>query len=279
MRSLSQPKAVMPMFKESVVLGQYYPVDSLMHRLDGRNKIIITLLYLASLFVASRGLDFAILTLLFVLMVVFSRVPVRLIWRGLRFVIIVVLLTVIFNIFFYPGEEIWRWGILRITREGISHGLLMGLRILLLISAGPLLTLTTKPMDLTDAMERLLSPLQIIRVPAHEIAMVMSIALRFIPTLMEELERIILAQRARGASFADKKLGERMRQILPLVVPLFVSAFRRADELAQAMEAKCYHGGKGRSHWRRSRWQLRDTLVFAFFVLVLAYMIYGRVCG
>lgn len=264
------------MLKDGLLIGQYYPASSLVHSLDARSKLMVTILYMVCLFTAKNPGDYALLSGIFMGIVLLARIPLGKIWRGMRMIFIFALLTVVFNIFLYPGEELWRWGFLKITREGLMHGALMGLRILLLVAFGTLLTLTTKPMDLTDGLERLMHPLSKIGVPAHEIAMIMSIALRFIPTILEELERIILAQRARGADFSSKNIKSRIQQLLPLLVPLFVSAFRRADELAEAMEAKCYQGGAGRSHWRRSRWQIKDTLALLFFILLLFFFVIKR---
>ncbi len=261
---------VAPLLKENFLMGQYQPGHSCLHTLDARSKILATLLYMVALFLARSWQSYALMGLLFVLAVAVSRVSLRMLWKGLRVVMIFVLFTIILNFFIYPGEILWQWGFLKLTKEGLVQGLTMGYRLLLLVAIASILTLTTKPMDLTDGMERLLWPFSKVGLPSHEIAMIMSIALRFIPTILDELERIMLAQRARGADFSSKNIKTRVKQLLPLMVPLFVSAFRRADELALAMEAKCYHGGKGRTHWRRTLWRGGDTLLLAALMLLVA---------
>jgi energy-coupling factor transport system permease protein len=195
----------------------------------------------------------------------------------MKLIIFFVLLTVVMNGFFTPGEALWGWRSFTLTREGLIIGAVMGLRLLLLVSFASLLTLTTEPLALTDGLETLLKPARRIGVPAHEIAMMMTIALRFIPTILEEFDRIVLAQRARGADIAQGNIAKRLAAMMPLLVPLFVACFRRSDELAQAMEAKCYRGGEGRSRWRQSRWRAADTAYTALFGLILLAMIAVRV--
>ena len=265
------------MFKEKLLIGQYYAVASPVHRLDARCKIIVTLIYMITLFIANNWLAWATLAIVFLLALFLSRVPLKSLWRGLKVMAIFCIITVVINIFVYPGEHIlWSWRVLSISTEGISHGLAMGLRLLLLVAFASLLTLTTTPLALTDGLEDLMRPLERIHVPAHEIAMMTSIALRFVPTILEEFDHIVLAQKARGAKIGEGKLIQRLMSFIPLMVPLFVAAFRRADDLAQAMEAKCYRGGKGRTRWKVSVWHRYDTLVLAFFILLMAAAIVCR---
>ncbi|MEG1661435.1 MAG: energy-coupling factor transporter transmembrane component T, partial [Clostridiales bacterium] len=235
------------MFKEKLLIGEYYATSSPVHELNAVTKLMVSFLYMISLFIADNWWGWGSLTVVAVVVVGCSRIPLKALWRGLKLIFIFCLITMIFNFFLYPGEPIWSWGILKLSREGISYGLAMGLRLFLLVGFASLLTLTTKPIALTDGLEKILTPLKRIGVPAHEIAMMMSIALRFIPTILEEFDRIVLAQRARGASISKGNLFQRCAAMIPLLVPLLVAAFRRADDLAQAMEAKCYSGGTGRS--------------------------------
>ncbi|MCL1974665.1 MAG: energy-coupling factor transporter transmembrane protein EcfT [Firmicutes bacterium] len=268
---------VKALLNKRLLIGQYYPASSPLHKLDARSKIIVTVLYMIALFVAQGWPAYAFMTIIFAVAVGTARIPFSSLLRGMKLIIIFVLLTVVMNGFFSPGDIIWSWRSFNLTRQGLIMGAAMGLRLLLLVSFASLLTLTTEPLALTDGLEKLLKPAGRIGIPSHEIAMMMSIALRFIPTILEEFDRIVLAQRARGATIAQGNIAKRITAMMPLLVPLFVAAFRRADELAQAMEAKCYHGGEGRSRWRQSRWQAGDTAYTAFFCLILAGMIFVRV--
>lgn len=267
------------MFKEKVLLGQYYPTASPVHRLHACGKLIVVFLYMAALFVVNSWLGWGVLTGVCLLTVLLSRVPLRALWRGLKLILIFALLTVVINAFFYGGEHVlWQWRSLCLTTEGVSWGLAMGLRLLLLVAFASLLTLTTTPIALTDGLEDLLSPLRRLHVPAHEIAMMMSIALRFIPMILEEFDRLLLAQRARGANIGGRgRLDKRLLSFVPLLVPLFVAALRRAEDLAQAMEAKCYQGGEGRTRWKLQPWRFCDTLTLMLFCLLLAAAIAQRI--
>lgn len=268
------------MFKEKLLLGQYYPAASPLHGLHASGKIIIAVLYMAALFVADSWPGWGLLAAVCLLCVALSRVPVRALWRGMKLILIFCVLTMLLNAFFYEGETVlWSWRMLTLTTEGILWGLAMALRLLLLVVFASLLTLTTAPIALTDGLEKLLEPLRRIHVPAHEIAMMMSIALRFIPIILEEFDRIVLAQRARGAQIGGRgvKLHQRLLSFVPLLVPLFVAAFRRADDLAQAMEAKCYRGGEGRTRWKVSPWRKRDSVALGLFALLLVGTITLRV--
>ncbi|MBR5429455.1 MAG: energy-coupling factor transporter transmembrane protein EcfT [Firmicutes bacterium] len=266
------------MLKEKLLLGQYYPADSPVHRLTAHCKILVTLLYMIALFVADDWLGWAVMTAVGVGAVLLSRVPFKAIWRGMKIIIFFCVLTLLLNLFMYPGDTVlWTWRKLTLTAEGLSYGLAMALRLFMLVVFASLLTLTTTPIMLTDGMEKVLSPGRRIGIPAHEIAMMMSIALRFIPTILEEFDRIVLAQRARGADLSKGNVVQRLKAFVPLLVPLFVAAFRRAEDLAQAMEAKCYRGGEGRTRWKVVKWQKRDTVCLIFFLLLLAAAIVERV--
>lgn len=268
----------MTVFKEKLLLGQYYPADSPVHRLNAESKIIVTLLYMITLLTVNHWPGWGFLTLVCLVCVGLSKVPLAAIWRGMQIILIFALFTWLLNLFIYPGQQIiWSWRAISISWEGFYQGAAMGLRLVLLVVFASLMTLTTRPIDLTDGLERLLSPLRRIRVPAHEIAMIMSIALRFIPTILDEFERISLAQKARGAKIGQGGLWQRAKTFIPLLVPLFVSAFRRAEDLSQAMEAKCYAAGAVRTHWREHPWTSSDTVVLVVFSLLLLAAIAGRV--
>ena len=256
--------------KDRFLLGQYYDAASPVHSLDPRLKMVVTLLYMAALFVTQNWQVYIALAAIFIAVILVSRVPLPYFWRGMRLIVIFMFFTLAANIFFTPGDAVLQLGFITITKEGLIRGGLMGIRLFLLVAFATLLTLTTKPVSLTEGMESLLLPLKIIKFPAHEISMVMSIALRFIPTILEELERIMNAQRVRGVDFSSGGLLKRAKALVPLLVPLFISSFRRADELAQAMEAKCYTGKNHRTHWKPLRWRMADTLVLLFFAAVLA---------
>ena len=237
---------------KDITLGQFFPGHSPLHRLDPRVKIVVTLGYIVALFCAKGPVSYGVTLAFLAFCVGVSSIAPRALVRGLKPLVFIIAFTGILNVFYVPGEHVlWQWGFLTLTAEGISMAVYMILRILMLVSGTFLLTYTTSPMALTDALERLLGPLKLIRVPIHELTMMMTIALRFIPTLMEETDRIMSAQRARGADFESGNVLRRARALVPLLVPLFVSAFRRAGDLALAMECRCYHGGEGRTHLRR----------------------------
>lgn len=242
----------------SVVIGQYVPGSSPVHRLDARTKLLATLVYAAVLFVASSWRAQALLAGFALAVLLLSRLPAVAIWRGLRPVAGLLVFTLVLNALVTPGRPLWHLGPVAVTQQGVDFGLRMTVRLLLLVLAGSLLTLTTNPIDLTDGVEALLRPFRRLGVPGHELAMMMTIALRFIPTLLEEAERIARAQMARGADFESGNPARRLKALAPLLVPLFLSAFRRAEELAIAMEARCYRGGEGRSRYRERRFSWRD---------------------
>jgi len=255
---------------KDITLGQYFPGKTFIHRLDPRTKLLFTVLYIVALFLAKRFLSYGIMVAVLVAVICISKVGFKAVLRGMKPVLFVVIFTAILNLLYTPGEHVlWQWAFLTITAEGILSAFFMVLRIIMLITCTFLLTYTTSPIMLTDALERLLNPLKAIKVPVHELSMIMSIALRFIPTLLEETDKIMSAQKARGADFESGGLIQKAKALIPLLVPLFISAFRRADELAVAMECRCYHGGEGRTRLRQLKFRRNDFLVLAF-GLVLA---------
>ena len=265
---------------KDITLGQYYPGDTLIHKLDPRTKLILTLLYIVALFTAVVYAGYALVFLFLATSILISHIRLKTILSGLKPLIIIVLITGILNLFYTKGEHLlvhfWR---ISIYWEGVETAVFMALRIMLLIAGTLLLTYTTSPLQLTDGLESLLNPLKKIHVPVHELAMMMSIALRFIPTLIEETDKIMSAQRARGADFETGGLIAKAKAMLPLLIPLFVSAFRRADELATAMESRCYHGGEGRTRMKQLKMAQRDWIALAVGILLLALVILFRRLG
>lgn len=259
---------------KDITLGQYYPADSVIHRMDPRTKILGTLVFLVSLFVVDKLAGFAFCFVFLAAVVALSTVPVSYMARGLKPVLVLIIFTVLLNMFLSTGEVIWSLGFLKITREGLYRAVFMGVRLVLLIFGTTLLTLTTKPITLTDGLERLMKPFSKIGLPAHELAMMMSIALRFIPTLMDETDKIMKAQTARGADFESGNLLQRAKSLIPLLVPLFISAFRIASDLAMAMEARCYHGGEGRTRMNPMKFKVPDWVGFAVLAAFLAAVIF-----
>lgn len=258
------------------MIGQYYPVDSFWHKADPRAKIVALFLYFFALFVVSDLYSKIAVTVLLLVGIYFSNIPIKLILKSLKPILFFIVLTAVLNAFMIPGEVVWQWGFLKITDAGIYQGIWMAWRLILLMLAASLLTLTTTPISFTDGMESLMQPLNMIKVPVHELSMMISIALRFIPTLMEEGERIIQAQMARGMDFRKGSLKERIMNILPLLVPFFLSAMKRADELAEAMESRGYHGGSGRTRMRVLAFSVSDMLVIALLVVFVAVLLLYR---
>ena len=237
---------------KDITLGQFFPGNSAVHRMDPRVKLVLMVAYIALVFLVKGFIGYAILALFVAGTAFLSRIKPKFLLRSVKPVLFIVAMTFVLNIFFYRGEELLvHWWIISIYKEGIRFAVFMALRLVFLLVGTSLLTLTTSPMALTDALERLLKPLNAIRFPVHEMAMMMTIALRFIPTLLEETDKIMKAQTARGADFDTGNLLQRAKAMVPLLVPLFVSAFRRADELAMAMEARCYHGGTNRTRMKQ----------------------------
>ena len=256
-----------------ITLGQYYQTESSVHRLDPRTKILGTLLYIVSLFLVKNYYGFIICTLALFLTIAISHVPVSFIVRGLKPIIVILMFTFLLNVFMVPGEVIFSFWIFKVTKEGINTAIFMAIRLMLLIMGSSLLTLTTKPLQLTDGLESLFRPLKVIGFPSHEIAMMMSIALRFIPTLLEETDKIIKAQEARGADLESGNLIHKVKALIPILVPLFVSAFRIAQDLALAMEARCYHGGDGRTRLHEMKFKKGDIFSFLLMAIFLASII------
>ena len=261
-----------------ITLGQFFPGNTFIHRLDPRTKLLAVILYIVALFNAQGVVTYAIVAALLALCIIISRVPFRSLTRGLKPIWVIVAFTAIMNLFFTSGTPLGTgWLLSHISQEGLRSAIFMVLRIVMLIMGTFLLTYTTSPISLTDGLESLLSPLKKLRLPVHELAMMMSIALRFIPTLIEETDKIMSAQRARGADFESGNLMQRAKAMIPLLVPLFISAFRRADELAVAMECRCYHGGEGRTRLRQLKYSGNDwAALILFLVITVSVGVLGR---
>lgn len=269
-----------------ISFGQYYPVSSPVHRLDPRNKLILVILYIVALFFIRTFTGFGIMALTLLVMILFSRVPFGKVLKSVRAVIFLVLFTMVLTFLFYKGEAsdlIAEWWIFHLYWQGLISAAKLSLRLILLVMGPALLTLTTTPVELTDGLESLLKPLALIKLPIHELAIIMSIALRLIPTLIEETDKIINAQKARGADFESGNLFKRAKALIPVLIPLFVSSFRRADELADAMDSRCYRGAKGRTRMKVLRFRLSDLVAFLFMaavffvILLLRYDWFGWV--
>ena len=262
---------------KDITLGQFFPGDTIAHRLDPRTKLILVVLYIVSLFQATGWIGYGVITLITALCLKSSHVSWKNIFKGLKPMLFIIVLTAVLNIFYTTGTPVIEG--LPITWEGIERAIQMILRICLLITGTFLLTYTTSPIALTDGLEKLMNPLKKLRLPVHEMTIMMSMALRFIPTLIEETDKIMSAQKARGADFETGSLMDRAKAMLPILVPLFVSAFRRADELAVAMESRCYHGGEGRTRMKQLKFAPRDFMALAAGVMVLALMIAMKKLG
>ena len=265
---------------KDVTLGQYFPGNSPIHLLDPRTKLVLLIVYIAALFTAASWVSYCLVFLVLATVIAISRIPLKAIVRGMKPLVVIMILTGILNLLFTGGETVlfsfWK---ISVTLEGLERAFFMVTRILMLVTGTFLLTYTTSPIALTDGLESLLGPLKKIRVPVHELAMMMCIALRFIPTLIEETDKIICAQKARGADFESGNLFRRVKALVPILVPLFISAFRRADELATAMECRCYQGGDGRTKMKLLRYKLRDIKAYLFGTLLLAAVITLRIFG
>lgn len=255
---------------KDITIGQYYPAKSILHRLDPRVKFVGTIAFLISLFVADSLWGYLLATAFLAVVIVLSKVPVKFMMKGLKPLFFIFILTVAFNLFLVPGKVVVQIWILKITEEGIRQAIKIGIRLIYLVMGSSVMTLTTTPNQLTDGLEKLMRPLNKIKVPVHEIAMMMSIALRFIPILMEETDKIMKAQIARGADFESGNLIKKAKNLIPLLVPLFISAFRRADDLAMAMEARCYHGGDHRTFMKPLKYQKHDIMAY---LILLVYLI------
>lgn len=262
---------------KDITLGQYYQTDSVIHRLDPRVKLIGTFAYIVSLFIVNNITGYILAAVTVSICITLSHIPFHYIVRGIKPIVVIMIVTFIFNLFLTPGNTIWSFWIFSITWEGLVSAVKMAVRLLLLIIGSTLMTLTTTPNQLTDAMENVMRPLRLFHVPVSEIAMMMSIALRFIPILTEETDKIEKAQMARGANFESKHLVEKVKAMVPLLVPLFLSAFRRAADLAQAMEARCYRGGDGRTKMKPLVYKRTDLLAYMVLTVYFAACICVRI--
>lgn len=260
-----------------ITLGQYYPIDSVLHRLDPRTKLFGTMIYIITLFLADNPVTYAAATLFLILAIKLSNVPVKFMVRGLKAIVFLLLISVSFNLFLTPGTPIFKIGFLQITWEGLELASFMAVRLIFLVMGSTILTLTTTPNQLTDGLERSLGFLKKVGVPVHEVSMMMSIALRFIPILVEETDKIMKAQMARGADFESGNLIQKAKAMVPLLVPLFISAFRRATDLAMAMEARCYRGGEGRTKMKPLHYAKRDKLTYLFYLAYFALVLAGKI--
>ncbi len=261
---------------KDITIGQYIPGESFVHKLDARVKILFSLLFIIDLFLIKEFSGYIVIFIFTMMAIIVSKIQFRYIYKGLKPIFILMIITALFNVFLTRGNVLlWQWGFVKIYKEGIVTAIFMILRLTFLIIGTSLLTLTTSPIELTDGIEKLLGPFKKIGVPAHELAMMMTIALRFIPTLMDETDKIMKAQKARGADFESGSIVNRAKSLIPLLVPLFISSFRRADELAMAMEARCYRGGEGRTRMKILKVTSRDSvgmIVMSALTIIVIYM-------
>lgn len=260
-----------------LLLGRYVPIDSVIHRLDPRTKLLIALIFIVLTFLANNGVGYALLVAFLFLVVFLSKINLGFFLNGMKTMVFIIFLTVVFQIFFTHGGPVYfQWGPLSITQLGLINGLFIFIRLTLIITMSTLLTLTTAPLELTDGLEQLMRPLARFGFPTHEVALMLSIALRYVPTLMDEAQKIMNAQRARGVEFNQGSFMERLKSIVPILVPLFVSAFNRAEEMANAMEARGYQGGEGRSKYRQLSFSKLDRLAWAFSVILILGIAFSR---
>ena len=264
-----------------VTFGQYYPTQSFVHRLDPRLKLLFLIAYIVMLFVANSFYGLALSALILIIAIIASRVPVLSVLRSIKGIIFILIFTSVLNVFFHGGEgdPLWQWGIIRIYAEGLIFAGFLTLRLFFLVMGSALLTLTTTPVSLTDGIESLLYPLTWIKVPVRALALIMSIALRFIPTLMDETNRIISAQKARGASFDTGNVFKRVKAVIPVLIPLLISAFRRAEELGDAMDVRCYSSSEKRTKYKKLKFTLRDLIASFFGAVLIAGVILLNIYG
>ena len=262
---------------KDVTLGQYYPVDSPLHKLDPRVKLFGTLVFIVSLFLAKNPVIYIIATIFLAVVLKLSKVPVKYLLRGLKPVLVIIVISLVFNLFLTDGQVIWSFWKFKITLEGIYQAVYMGIRMVFLIMGSSIVTYTTTPNRLADGLEKSLGFLKFIKVPVHEIAMMISIALRFIPILAEEAGKIMKAQQARGADFDTGNVFKKIKAMVPVIIPLFVSAIRRACDLATAMEARCYRGGKGRTKLNQLKYTGRDVMAYLIVMAYLALIILSKI--
>lgn len=256
-----------------ITIGQYFPGNSIVHKLDPRMKIILIFLLIVSIFICKNIAGLGAIILFSVILVLISKIPFKTVLKSIKPLVVIILLTAVLNIFYGKGDALVQLGKLKITADGIETAVFMAVRIITLVVISSLLTYTTSPTELTDALERLLKPLKLIKIDVHSIAMTMTIALRFIPTLIEEIEKIMSAQKSRGADLESGSLIHRAKALIPVLIPLFVSAFRRAGELAYAMECRCYHGGEGRTKMKVMKLTSRDFLSLAAVILFMVIIV------
>ena len=269
---------------KDVTFGQYYPSSSFMHRCDPRSKIVVLIAYIVAIFLAPNFYGLAAGGIVLIAAILFSNVPVKSVFRSVKGILFLMLFTAVLNLFFYAGEHTvviggvpLRWGIINVTWEGATFMVFFACRLFMLVMASSVLTLTTTPVSLTDGMEALLTPLKWVKFPVHVLSLIMSIALRFIPTLMDETDRIMNAQKARGADFEHGNLIQRVKAIIPILIPLLISAFRRAEELGDAMEARCYSGEHERTKYKRLRFTWRDGVLFSVMLLLVVGIVLLRI--
>jgi len=255
-----------------ITVGQYYPSESVIHDLDPRFKIIASFIYMISIFAVESIIGYGVVILFIALLIKMSKIPVKYILKGLKPIMLIIIFAFVINVFFTPGKIIFQYKIVKITDEGLYRGFFMAIRLVFLIIGTSLLTLTTSPLKLTDGIEKLLNPFKRIGLPAHELAMMMTISLRFIPTLLEETDKIMKAQMARGADFESGSIISRAKGLIPLLVPLFISAFQRADDLAMAMEARCYRGGDNRTQLKVLKYTKKDLIGSFVLILYVAFL-------
>jgi energy-coupling factor transport system permease protein len=262
---------------EKMIFGRYVPAESLIHRMDPRSKLILVFMFVCIVFIANNGITYALIAVYTLFMLSLSRIPFRFLYAGLKPVLWLVVFTLLMHLFLTKeGQIVFELGPFKIYEEGIKQGIYISMRFFFLILMTSLLTLTTTPIEITDGLETLLNPLKKVRFPVHEMALMMSISLRFIPTLMQETDKIMKAQIARGVEFTSGPIKDRMKAIVPLLIPLFVSSFKRAEELAIAMEARGYRGGEGRTKYRQLSWQWKDTAVLTFLVILTGLLLLLR---
>lgn len=259
-----------------ITIGQYYQADSVIHRLDPRVKLFATMIYIISLFLSDSLIEYLLITVCLAGVIIISKVPFKFIMRGLKAIFVILMISVFFNMCFTPGKVLYQFWFFKITKEGLVTAFFMGIRFVYLIIGSSILTLTTTPNNLTDGLEKSLGFLRIIRIPVHEIAMMMSIALRFIPILMDETDKIIKAQTARGADFQSGNILRRAKAMIPILVPLFISAFKRANDLATAMDARCYCAGAARTKMKPLRYRTRDYLTYGMAAIYIGSIITMR---
>ncbi|NLG04462.1 MAG: energy-coupling factor transporter transmembrane protein EcfT [Clostridia bacterium] len=256
-----------------ITIGQYYPTESVLHKLDPRVKIVATLVFIISLFMFESFIGYIVATLFLIMIICASKVPFSFMVKGLKSIVILMMITVLFNLFLTPGEPLVTFFKITVTKQGLRTASFMAIRLIYLIIGSSVMTLTTTPNNLTDGLEKLMNPLRVIHVPVHEISMMMSIALSFIPILLEETDKIMKAQMARGADFDSGNLIKKVKSMIPLLVPLFISSFRRANDLAMAMESRCYRGGEGRTKMKPLVYKKQDRIAYGILLVYLAMII------